>query len=62
VSPREFKRWRQKNMKITQAKAARLLGLHRNTIYSYECGMIPIDKRTRLAMAALSLGLRDYEI
>lgn len=62
MTPDEFAHWRKVIMKITKAKAASLLGLHRNTIYYYESGLQTIDIRTRLAMAALSLGLRDYEI
>lgn len=60
MTPHEFKKWRKQYMKLTQKDAAKLLGMHPNTIAGYERGVIHIEIRTRLAMAALSLGLRDY--
>lgn len=62
MTPREFKRWRTEIVRMKQTEAAVALGMSRTSIYKMEAGLQGIEKRTRLAMAALSMGLRDYEV
>jgi len=58
----QFKKWRKTIMKMSQSQLAKSIGVGRTTIYMIESGQIDVDLRTRLAMAALSMGLKDYKV
>jgi DNA-binding XRE family transcriptional regulator len=55
----EFMRWRD-GMGVTVAKAAEMLGLSRQTMYTYLRGDVPVPRAVELACAALELGVRSY--
>lgn len=60
MNGRTLKRVREEILHMTQQELADNLDLRRNAIYMMESNQSPIDKRTRLALCALALGLRDY--
>lgn len=60
MNGRTFKRIREEILHMTQEELGGHLDLSRNTIYMMESGQAVVDGRTRLALAALALGLRDY--
>ena len=62
MRPSEFVKWRKEIMQLTQEQAASALGITRSGLCRYEAGELPVPKKIRLAMAALSLGLKDYTI
>ncbi|RPH18613.1 MAG: XRE family transcriptional regulator [Alphaproteobacteria bacterium TMED89] len=59
-APHWFKAWR-KGLKLTQKEAAFLLGLKSRMVQNYEKGSHDIPLYIRLAMAALSNGIIDFE-
>lgn len=66
MTPKQFKAWR-KRLRLSQRAAGEALGLGLSTIRLYERGFRFEDERpvriplhVRLAMAALSLGLKDH--
>ena len=65
MRPQDFKRWR-KALSFSQKEAAEALGLKRRVVQYYEKGerggaKVKIPKTVRLACAALSQGLSDYQ-
>jgi transcriptional regulator with XRE-family HTH domain len=65
MRPQDFKRWR-KALSFSQKEAAEALGLKRRVVQYYEKGerggaKVKIPKTVRLACAALSHGLSDYQ-
>jgi transcriptional regulator with XRE-family HTH domain len=65
MRPQDFKRWR-KALTFSQKEAAEALGLKRRVVQYYEKGerggaKVKIPKTVRLACAALSQGLTDYQ-
>jgi len=61
----DFKRWR-KALSFSQKEAAEALGLKRRVVQYYEKGerggaKVKIPKTVRLACAALSQGIADYQ-
>jgi transcriptional regulator with XRE-family HTH domain len=65
MRPQDFKRWR-KALSLSQKEAAEALGLKRRVVQYYEKGerggeKVKIPKTVRLACAALSQGLADYQ-
>jgi transcriptional regulator with XRE-family HTH domain len=65
MRPQDFKRWR-KALSFSQKEAAEALGLKRRVVQYYEKGersgaKVKIPKTVRLACAALSHGLADYQ-
>lgn len=65
MRPQDFKRWR-KALSYSQKEAAEALGLKRRVVQYYEKGerggaKVKIPKTVRLACAALSHGLADYQ-
>lgn len=65
MRPQDFKRWR-KALSFSQKEAAEALGLKRRVVQYYEKGerggaKVKIPKTVRLACAALSQGLTDYQ-
>lgn len=66
MTPAQFKAWR-KRLRLSQRAAGEALGLSLGTITLYEHGKrwedgrkVVIPKTVRLAMASLSLGLKDH--
>ena len=65
MRPQDFKRWR-KALSFSQKEAAEALGLKRRVVQYYEKGerggaKVKIPKTVRLACAALSNGVEDYQ-
>ena len=67
MTPAQFKAWR-KRLRLSQTAAAKALGLGLSTVALYEQGKrwedgrpVVIPKHVRLAMAAIALGLKDYD-
>jgi len=65
MRPQDFKRWR-KALSFSQKEAAEALGLKRRVVQYYEKGerggaKVKIPKTVRLACAALSKGITDYQ-
>ena len=65
MRPQDFKRWR-KALSFSQKEAAEALGLKRRVVQYYEKGerggaKVKIPKTVRLACAALSNGVSDYQ-
>ena len=60
MNGRTFKKIREEVLHMTQEELGGHLELSRNTVYMMESNQASIDGRTRLALAALALGLRDY--
>jgi transcriptional regulator with XRE-family HTH domain len=65
MRPQDFKRWR-KALSFSQKEAAEALGLKRRVVQYYEKGerggvKVKIPKTVRLACAALSGGVADYQ-
>ena len=66
MTPEQFLLWRQSH-KWSRRKAAEALGLSAISIYFYEKGYredgrpVVIPKSVRLAMAAISLGMTDFD-
>lgn len=56
----ELKVWRARE-KLSQGELAERLGLTRGAIANYEAGKTAIPKTTELALAALAIGLREYD-
>lgn len=59
MSPKELIAWR-KRLRLSQAKAAELLGCSRSGIRQWERGQYPIPKYIALAVAAVSFDLPPY--
>lgn len=59
MTKEDFLAWRKHN-DFSVSKAARLLGLSRQTIYSYENGESDIPEAVRLACSALQVGIRTW--
>jgi transcriptional regulator with XRE-family HTH domain len=60
VTPGDFRAWRAR-LRLTQAEAAELLGIHRNTVALYEQG-VRRDRRTPVAIPKLvERACRDVE-
>lgn len=55
-----FKAWR-KAARLSQAAAARAIGISPRNVFAYEHGEKPVPLTVRLACAAHALGLRDYD-
>jgi transcriptional regulator with XRE-family HTH domain len=45
----------RRSLEVTQVELAALLGLHQSTISRFENGDLPVDARTKLALAALQM-------
>lgn len=65
MRPQDFKRWR-KALSFSQKEAAEALGLKRRVVQYYEKGerggaKVKVPKTVRLACAALSQGVSDYQ-
>lgn len=65
MNGKQFRKWR-KRRKLSQKKAAELLGLKPRMIQYYEKGeregkSVPIPKSVRLACFALDEGVLDYD-
>ena len=60
MTPASFKSWR-KAARLSQAAAARAIGISPRNVFAYEHGEKPIPLIVRLACAAYALGLRDYD-
>ena len=67
MTPEQFKAWR-KRLRLSQQAAGVALGLGTSTVALYEQGKrwedsrpVTIPKHVRLAMAALALGMKDYD-
>lgn len=59
MTPKELIAWR-KRLKISQARAAELLGCSRRGIQLWEAGTNPIPKTIALAIAAIQFDLPPY--
>jgi transcriptional regulator with XRE-family HTH domain len=46
----------RRELNLSQAEFADKLGLHQSTVSRFETGELPIDRRTELAILALSAG------
>ena len=57
MTPDDLKAWR-KDQGLTQEALAAELDLKRLAIYEMENGKRPIDRRTRLALAAIAKGIK----
>ena len=55
----ELRAWRKKN-KLSQVKAAEILGCSRQGIRNWEAGKNPVPKSIALAIAAVQFGLPPY--
>lgn len=55
-----FKRWRQ-HLGLKQKEAAAALGVSPRQAFDYDHGHKELPRCIRLAMAAIALGLKDYE-
>lgn len=59
MTPKELIAWR-KRMKLSQAKAAELIGCSRRGLQLWESGANPIPKSIALAIAAIQFNLPPY--
>lgn len=59
MTPKELIAWR-KRLRLSQAKAAVLLGCSRSGIQKWERGQYPIPKTVALAIAAVAFDLPPY--
>ncbi len=60
MTPAQFLAWRTRFFR-SQRAAGEALGLSPRQIWSYEHGAAEVPKTVRLAMAAIALGLSDYD-
>lgn len=70
MTPRQFKRWVRRQCEARQLTADQLaarLGLSHAQLHRYQKGVdergrpAPVPLKVRLAMAAVQLGVRDYD-
>lgn len=59
MTAEELIQWR-KRLRLSQAKAAEMLGCSRRGLQQWEAGQHPIPKSIALAVAAVSFGLPPY--
>ena len=60
MTPLKFRAWR-KMEGLSQARAAKALGMSPRQIYSYDKGEAVVPLYVRLAMAAITMGFKDYD-
>ena len=67
MTPAAFRRWRlsqrdpETGKHMRQQPAAEALGVSKSTVQKYEKGTLKIPLTVRLACAARSLGIADYD-
>ncbi|MBP8234615.1 MAG: helix-turn-helix transcriptional regulator [Rhizorhabdus sp.] len=59
MTPEELKNWRRR-MKLSQAKAAEMIGCSRRGLQQWESGKTEIPKSIALAVAAVAFDLPPY--
>jgi transcriptional regulator with XRE-family HTH domain len=59
MTPEELRDWR-KTLRLSQAKAAGILGCSRRTIQNYEAGARKIPRSIALAISAIQFKLPPY--
>lgn len=66
MTPEQIKAWRE-HLKMTQAEAAKALGISPGSLVNYERGtrledgrLVIIPKTVELACAAVALGIKSY--